>query len=190
MWRASSDWLALEPLLLMIAKAFVALALVTATLIALGGIWYTWDRSEYSREFDEEKFNSVSVGMTTGEVQALLGAALIVSEDAFPETWYYQSVEPSKLLPTFRLDEPRKAVEFDSEGKVTGIRGLGSVEVATGDAMSDVRRILGEPSTVVHKRARCAHYSRPPEFGRFRARILAISSDGRVTQIFAYDTYD
>lgn len=189
MWRASAGWLALEPLLLMIAKGFVALALVV-TLFAIGGLWYTRDRSEYSSGFDEEKFNSVSVGMTTNEVQALLGEPLVVTEDEFPETWYYQSVEPSKLLPTFRLDETRRAVEFDQNGKVAATRGLGPVDIAVGVSMSEVRRILGEPTTAIHRRARCAHYSRPPKFGRFRARVLAFSGDGRVTQIFAYDTYD
>lgn len=174
----------------MIAKLLVGVALFV-TMAAIGfGIWYSRDRSAYAPGYSEEKFSSVKIGMGESEARELLGLPLVESEDAFPETWYFDEVKPTKLFPTFRLADRRKAVVFDAGGHVVEVRGIESTEARQAKSKDEIRHVLGEPSAVIHERARCAHYSSPPAFGRFSARILAISREGRVAQVFAYDTYD
>lgn len=62
-----------EPIMLGAIRKWLAVgAVVLACLLAVGLVWYGWDRSTYAAGFTEEGFRRVRIGTSRAEVEAFI----------------------------------------------------------------------------------------------------------------------
>lgn len=166
---------------------------VLGLLLVVAWLWLNQDTSTYADGFSESGFSQIEEGMPYEEVHALVGAPL--SQDAEPtlETWYYSTDQPGQQEDgtwVFDLFGPLGKVRFDDQGRVVSYSGEGTEPLRAGLSKEEVRRLLGSPSSVRPARSKLLHYSSPGNAGVYRARMVELDEDGRVSRIIRYTTHD
>lgn len=166
---------------------------VLGLLLVVAWLWLNQDTSTYADGFSESDFSKIERGMSYEEVHALVGAPL--SEDAEPilETWYYFKDQPGQQEDgtwVFDLSGPLGKVRFNDRGRVVSYSGEGTEPLRAGFSKEEVRRLLGSPSSVRPARSKLLHYSSPGNAGIFRARMVELDEDDRVSRIIRYTTHD
>ena len=131
--------------------------------------------------------------MRVADVYELLGPPLASRPEKGKERWCYGKqpliqeggghVEGSALVrPT--------CVVFDDNERVLEVTGDISVSIRKGVSASDVLELLGDPRDRVPVASMTLHYTRPGGERLFRSRIVAVSRDGRVSDVISYQFYD
>ena len=175
------------------ALMVVALA---AALGLVGWWWLTRDTTIYAPSYSERAFARVQVGMRLEEVHSLLGKPIAVRRGTRPETWCYgepaiaQTGVLGNKFTVSRFFEPISCVEFDSQKRVAVVSGKGMEGVRLSLPQDQVMSILGEPHAIYPASAMALHYSRPGGENLFRARIVEIGPDDRVSSVVRYQFYD
>jgi len=167
----------------------VGLILIIAT-VAAGWAWLAKDRTTYASGFRQQLFVTIKPGLPRDDVERILGDPLFEQDDPYPETWLYDESVPRSESRIFRIFQPSESVRFDAAGRILKISGFSAERLRGIGDRNGVLRTLGSPTRRIAARARCAYYSRPSSFGRYKARVVAYTADGLVAETFAYETYD
>jgi outer membrane protein assembly factor BamE (lipoprotein component of BamABCDE complex) len=165
--------------------------LVTGHFLLWAFVAVACDHTTYAPGYSEAAFKQVEIGMSRGEVEALLGEAL-ATEDATPgEVWIYGD-------PNGKHQGPRTwkfalaglpVVSFAQNGVV--VAAYDAPGIGPGMSLERVRSLLGEPAERhLLKDVLVLHYSVPGDSGHSEIRIIGIDSKGRVSTISSYATDD
>lgn len=179
----------------MVRRVAVIGGLVTLTGVGLFFAWQARDTTKYSEGFKQERFQKLAIGMKKEEVYALMGAPLGVREERELAEWCYDEkpmLERSPLGQYVLANAfaPSPCVRFDSAGRVVEKTGEGLAAAAIGMTETQVLGLLGEPKRRSAAREMTLHYTEPGGDGKFRARIVALDSDNRVSDVISYEFYD
>lgn len=173
---------------------FIAtLAAVAVTMVAALLMWQSRDTTVYSGRFSEEIFRKVRPGMNLQEVYSLLGQPLGVRPENSPERWCYCDAEVLRKdggLVVENFLSPSPCVLFDEKGKVLRVNGAKVAPVTKGMTAKEVLRLLGQPKSRKPASVMTLHYTAPGGEGLFRARIVAVDSHNRVSDVISYQFYD
>lgn len=163
------------------------LATAILAISLLGSTQCSGDETRAAPGFSEERFSTIHAGMSRAEVDSALGSPLLRVSDPFPETWLYEN--PAREGP-FRLFEPNDSVAFDNRDRVSQISGPQAREIRIGDTKESVRKAMGAPARIVAPRSVILWYTLPGDSGRYRARGVALNSEGRVAERISYETWE
>lgn len=153
-------------------------------LLALG----CGDTTIYAPGYSEDAFDRITTGMSTGEVERLLGAPLEIQAATPGEAWLYQESKSQANGAVIESPVGRvPQVTFDAEGHVTSVLFADGIEI--GMTREAVTERLGVPgSKFVHHDTIRLYYSMPGKSGTYRARIVGADQVGRVTGVYRYTT--
>jgi outer membrane protein assembly factor BamE (lipoprotein component of BamABCDE complex) len=168
--------------------AFAAVALTAAALW-----WSSRDTTVYASGFKEEAFQELKPGMDIAEVYSLLGEPLAVRQENSPERWCYGEAPMVRKGSTFVFENffrGARCVSFDEAGVVLKVTGEGMAAIQEGMTAQEILKLLGEPDGRAPAAARTLHYTTPGGEGLFRARIVAVDTDNRVSKAISYQFYD
>ena len=166
---------------------------VLGLLLVVAWLWLNRDTSTYADGFSESSFSQVEEGMPYEEVHALVGSPLSVDAEPVLETWYYFTDQPGQQEDgtwIFDLFGPLGKVRFDDQGRVVSYSGEGTDQLRVGLSKEEVRRLLGSPSNARPARSKLLHYSSPGNAGVYRARMVELDEDDRVSRVIRYTTHD
>lgn len=166
---------------------------VLALLLQMAGLWLNRDTSTYADGFSESGFSEIEEGMPYEQVHALVGSPLSLDSQPVLETWYYSEDQPGQQEDgtwVFDLFGPLGKVRFDEQGRVVSFSGEGTEQLRAGLSKEEVRRLLGPPSNTRPARSKLLHYSSPGNAGVYRARMVELDEDDRVSRVIRYTTHD
>jgi len=180
---------------MMLRRVAILSAIALLAAVALLLMWQARDTTRYSAGFSQERFEKLALGMKRQEVYSLLGEPLSVREERALGQWCYDE-KPQMLrraLGQYVLEgpiEPSPCVLFDSEGRAVQKTGSHLDPTVVGMTESQVLELLGEPKRRAAAREVTLHYTEPNGDGKFHARIVAIDSTDRISDLISYEYYD
>ncbi len=172
------------------------LAVLTAGAAAAmaGTLWWNHrDTTIYAGGFSEEAFAQLRTGMGLGELQSLLGEPLASRPENSPASWCYGKEAVVRSGRTVVIEDILRAprcVFFDSAKLVLRTSGEGMSAIQPGMTAAQVVTLLGEPSRRASPAFTTLHYTEPGGEGLFRARIVALDVDGRISDVISYEFHD
>lgn len=162
-------------------------------LWSVAWLWLNRDTTTYAEGFTESGFSEIELGMSYEQVRSLIGEPLSRQVEPVLETWYYSSGQPGRQengARIFNLFGPLGEVRFDEAGRVVRFSGEGTERLRGGLSKEEVRQLLGSPSSTQPARSKLLHYSSPGNAGIYRARMVELDENGRVSRIIRYTTHD
>jgi len=174
-------------------KALLGVLLILVLAVGVGIWWSGRDTTVYADGFDEEAFRQLEPGMEIGEVHGLLGEPLATRQEDGRAKWCYGEEPMSRRGSTYVVNHvfrPSRCVLFDGAGKVVDTTGDDMGSVRPGMTGEEVLAALGEPSYQAAATDQTLHYSKPGGEGLFRARIVGLDENRRVSEVVSYQFFD
>jgi outer membrane protein assembly factor BamE (lipoprotein component of BamABCDE complex) len=169
---------------------------VLLTIVFALGVSFWWsgrDTTIYAKGFDEDAFRQVKPGMEIDQVHRLIGEPLAARQENGKAKWCYGKESMEQLGSTTVVNHlfcASRCVLLDETGKVVDTTGDDMEGVRSGMTSEEVLAALGEPSYRAAPTDQTLHYSKPGGEGLFRARIVGLGQDHRVSEVISYEFFD
>lgn len=173
-------------------KALLGVLFLLVLAVGIGIWWSGRDTTIYAAGFDEEAFRHLKPGMSVEEVHELLGEPLATRQENGKASWCYGEEPMSRRGSTYVVNHyfrPSRCVFFD-QARVFDTTGDEMDSVVSGMTREEVLTVMGEPSYRAVATNQTLHYSKPGGEGRFRARIVGLDQEHRVSEVVSYRFFD